>query len=69
MINTNHPINPPSAELCKFIIENVGLNETALDLGMKKAFLENAPLPIILCSYGLINLQQYQKILIWQLSN
>lgn len=69
MINTNHPISPPSAELCKFIIENLGLNETALNLGLKKALLENAPLPIILFSYGLINLKQYQRILIWQRNN
>ena len=66
MLITNHPLSPPSAELCKFIIENIGLSETALNLGIKKALLENAPLPIILCSYGLINLKQYQKILIWQ---
>ena len=68
MLNTNHPINPASSELCKFIVEIVGLNETALELGLKKAFLENAPLPIILYSYGLISLKQYQMILIWQRS-
>ena len=66
MINTNHPISPPSTKLCNFIIETVGLNETALNLGLKKALLENAPLPIILYSYGLINLWQYNKILIWE---
>ena len=69
MINTNHPISPPSSELCKFIIENLGINETALNFGLKKSKLENAPLPIILCIYGLINLKQYQKILIWQKNN
>ena len=69
MINTNHPISPPSTELCNFIIENVGLNETALNLGLKKARLENTPLPIILFSYGLINLRQYHRILIWQRTN
>ena len=69
MVNTNHPISPPSVGLCNFIIENVGLNETALELGLKKATLENAPLPIILFSYGLINLNQYQRILIWQRNN
>mgnify|MGYP001438556058 CR=1 FL=1 len=69
MIYTNHPINPPSSELCNFVIENIGLSKTALNLGLKKALSENAPLPIILFSYGLINLNQYQKILIWQRSN
>ncbi len=69
MINTSHPINPPSEELCNFILQKVGLNETALDLGLKKALLENSPLPIILWSYGLINLKQYHMIIIWQKNN
>ena len=63
MKNINYPISPPSTELCNFIILKVGLNESALNFGIKKAILENAPLPIILFSYGLINLKQYQKIL------
>ena len=66
MINTNHPISSPTPELCNFIIHELGLNDTALNLGLKKSVLENAPLPIILYTYGLINLMQYQKILIWQ---
>ena len=69
MVNTNNPISPPSKELCNFIIESVGLNETALNFGLRKALLENAPLPIILFSYGLINLKQYQMILNWQSCN
>jgi len=69
MINTSHPISQPSIELCNYIIDNIGLSETALNLGLKKALLENAPLPIILFTYGLINLEQYQMILLWQRNN
>ena len=66
MINTNHPIDPPSNELCNYILERIGLNETALQLGIKKALLENSPLPIILWTYGLITFKQYEMILIWE---
>ncbi len=69
MINTSHPINPPSKELCNFIIEKVGINESALVLAKKKSVLENSPLPIILWTYGLINLRQYKQILIWLNNN
>lgn len=69
MIINHHTISPPSPKLCKFIIENIGLSETALNFGLKKALLENSPLPIVLCSYGLINLHQYQMILSWQRRN
>ena len=66
MINTTKPINPPSKELCNFIIENVGISQSAIDLGIKRSCLENSPLPIVLWSYGLITLSQLKVILTWQ---
>tara|TARA_Y100001968_G_C18719228_1_gene419352 strand:- start:34 stop:249 length:216 start_codon:yes stop_codon:yes gene_type:complete len=66
MINTSLPINPPSDELCDFIINKIGINQSALDLGIKRSILENSPLPIVMWSYGLITLTQLKTILIWQ---
>ncbi len=63
MINTSKPINPPSPELCSFIIDKLGISESALDLGIKRASLENAPLPIVMWSYGLLTLNQLNIIL------
>ena len=66
MINTNKPINPPSEELCDFIIEKLGISQKALELGLKRSNLENSPLPIVMWSYGLITLSQLNIIISWQ---
>ena len=66
MINSSKPINPPSDELCDFIIDKFGISQSALELGLKRSCLENSPLPIVLWSYGLITLSQLKVILSWQ---
>ena len=65
MINSTNSINPPSDELCNFIIGKLGISESALKLGVKRSLLENSPLPIVMWSYGLITLSQLKTILIW----
>tara|TARA_E500000331_G_C16827396_1_gene527738 strand:+ start:290 stop:499 length:210 start_codon:yes stop_codon:yes gene_type:complete len=69
MINTSDSINPPSEELCNFIIDKLGISQDALELGRKKSFLENSPLPIVMWSYGLITLTQLKVILLWLKNN
>ena len=66
MINTSKPINPPSKDLCNFIIDKVGISQSALELGIRRSCLENSPLPIVMWSYGLITLKQLKSILSWQ---
>ena len=63
MINTNKPINPPSEELCDFIINKLGISKNALELGLKRCYLDNSPLPIVIWSYGLITLPQLNILL------
>ena len=69
MVNTNKPITPPSDELCNFIISKLGISQSALELGVKRSYLENSPLPIVLWSYGLITLPELKIILSWQKEN
>ena len=66
MINSSKPINPPTDELCDFIKDKFGISQSALELGIKRSFIENSPLPIVMWSYGLINLSQLNTILSWQ---
>ncbi len=66
MIYTSKPINPASNELCEFIINTLGISQSALELGIKRSRLENAPLPIVMWSYGLITLKQLKTILSWE---
>ena len=69
MINTNNSINPPSEELCNFIIDKLGISQSALELGLKRSSVENSPLPIVMWSYGLITISQLQVILLWLKDN
>tara|TARA_B100000700_G_scaffold109711_1_gene123658 strand:- start:379 stop:588 length:210 start_codon:yes stop_codon:yes gene_type:complete len=66
MINTNKPIKPPSEELCDFIVDKLGISQSALDLGIKRSILENSPLPIVMWNYGLLTINQLKQILSWQ---
>ena len=69
MINTNKTIDPPSESLCEFIIDKLGVSHSALELGLKRSFSENSPLPIVMWSYGLISLSQLKTILLWLKDN
>ena len=66
MTNISKPIYPPSEELCDFIIDKLGISQSALELGIKRSCLENSPLPIVMWSYGLLNLNQLNLIFLWQ---
>jgi len=44
----------------------MGLSDNAINLGLRQAALEQAPLPVVLWSFGLLNLNQYQDVLSWQ---
>ena len=69
MIINSNTINPPSEELCNFIIDKLGISQNALELGLKRSSLENSPLPIVMWSYGLITYPQLIMILNWQKEN
>ena len=66
MVISNSRQPPPSAELLAFLRHQLGLSEGALDLGLRQASLEQAPLPAVLWRYGLINLAQLELVLTWQ---
>ena len=53
-------------KLLNFLKQKVGLSEEAINLGLRQSELEQAPLPIILWSFGLITLKQYQDVLNWE---
>lgn len=66
MVFSTQPQPRPSNELLVFLQQNLGLSDNALELGLRQAELEQAPLPIVLWSFGLLNLLQYQEVLEWQ---
>ena len=66
MVISNSRQPPPSADLLAFLRHQLGLSEGALDLGLRQATLEQAPFPTVLWRYGLINLEQLERVLTWQ---
>ena len=58
---------PPATDaLLQFLQRRLGLSPSALELGQRQAELEQAPLPIVLWSYGLLSLQQLEDVFDWQ---
>ncbi|MDI9406166.1 MAG: DUF2949 domain-containing protein [Chitinophagaceae bacterium] len=66
MVLSSGPPPPPPADLQRYLRQQLGLSESALALGLRQAQLEQAPLPVVLWRYGLINLQQLEQVLRWQ---
>lgn len=53
--------------MLRYLREKLGLSDNALALGQRQAELEQAPLPVVLWSFGLLSLPQYQEVLDWAL--
>ncbi|MCP9848766.1 DUF2949 domain-containing protein [Cyanobium sp. Morenito 9A2] len=66
MVLSTAPQPFPSSELVRYLSRELGLSENALALGVKQAQLEQAPLPVVLWRFGLINLDQLDQVLTWQ---
>ena len=58
---------PPATDaLLQFLQRRLGLSPSALELGQRQAELEQAPLPIVLWSFGLLGLRQLEDVFDWQ---
>ena len=66
MVISSQPQPAPSTELLDFLQQRLGLSGSALTLGLRQAELEQAPLPIVLWSFGLLSLDQLQQVFDWQ---
>ena len=66
VVISSHPQPSVSTQLLQFLQQKLGLSEKAINLGLRQAELEQAPLPIVLWSFGLLSLAQYQQVLDWQ---
>ena len=66
MVLCSHPQPCASDSLQQFLQERLGLSANALHLGLRQSELEQAPLPIVLWSFGLLSLAQLQEVLDWQ---
>ena len=66
MVFPTSPLPLPASDLVRYLRQDLGLGENALNLGLKQAQREQAPLPVVLWRFGLISLEQLDKVLAWQ---
>ena len=49
-------------EMIIYLINEVGLEESSIELGLKLAIKNNTPLPILLWSYGMLTIEELDKL-------
>ena len=54
--------NHVSREMIIYLFNVLGLDESTIELGIKLSIKNNTPLPILLCSYGMLTLEELDKL-------
>ena len=55
-------INYSNSKILSFLIEEIGLEESCIELGLKLSIKNNTPLPILLWNYGIITIEEMDKL-------
>ena len=51
-----------SREMIIYLLNVLGLDESTIELGIKLSIKNNTPLPILLWSYGMLTLEELDKL-------
>ena len=51
-----------SKEMIIYLFNEVGLKESSIELGLKLSLKNNTPLPILLWSYGMLTIEELDKL-------
>ena len=54
--------NYVSREVIIYLFNEVGLEESSIELGIKLSIKNNIPLPILLWSYGMLTIEELDKL-------
>ena len=54
--------NNVSREMIIYLFNIVGLDESSIELGIKLSIKNNTPLPILLWSYGILTIEELDKL-------
>ena len=49
-------------EMVIYLFNEVGLDESSIELGLKLSIKNNTPLPILLWSYGMLTIEELDKL-------
>ena len=50
------------SNIITFLIKEIGLQESAIELALKLSIKNDSPLPILLWSYGLLTIEELDKL-------
>ena len=51
-----------SKNMIIFLADEIGLDESSIELGLKLSIKNNTPLPILLWSYGMLTIDELDKL-------
>ena len=51
-----------SKNIIIYLLSEVGLDESSIELGLKLSIKEKTPLPILLWSYGMLTIEELDKL-------
>ena len=54
--------NYVSREIIIYLLDVLGLDESTIELGIKLSIKNNTPLPILLWSYGMLTIEELDKL-------
>ena len=54
--------NYVSKEMIIYLVNVLGLDESTIELGIKLSVKNNTPLPILLWSYGMLTIEELDKL-------
>ena len=54
--------NDINTNLIFFLINDIGLEESSIELGIKLSIKSNTPLPILLWNYGILDIDELDKL-------
>ena len=55
-------INYSNKKIISFLMDEIGLEESSVQLGLKLSLKKNTPLPIVLWSYGLLTIEELDEL-------
>ena len=54
--------NYSSKNMITFLTDEIGLDVSSIELGLKLSIRNNTPLPILLWSYGMLTIEELDKL-------
>ena len=50
-----------NTKIISFLIDEIGLEESSIELGLKLSIKNNTPLPILLWNYGILTIEEMDE--------